>query len=72
MVVHTPAPLVPSTLKMTGFPDPPPVADKVAVPPKVPVPGPVKLMAWAAFPTVRVKLWVASGDTPLEAVMVKG
>ena len=71
VVVHTPAPLDPSTVKVTGLPEAPPVAVRVAEPPKVPVPGPVKAMAWLPGSTVRENDWVASGAVPLWAVMVK-
>jgi hypothetical protein len=35
----------------TGLPDGPPVADKVAVPPTVPLAGGVKLIVWEPGPT---------------------
>ena len=37
--------LVASTVKITGLPEAPPVAVRVACPPTMPVPGPVKLIA---------------------------
>ena len=49
---QAPAVLDPSTVKITGLPDAPPVAVRVAWPPTVPVPGPVKLIAWAPGLTV--------------------
>ena len=50
--VHTPVPEAGSTVKVTGLPDPPPVAVRVAALPTTPVPGAVKLIAWAAWVTV--------------------
>ncbi len=37
--LHTPDPLVASTVKTTGWPDAPPVADRVIMPPAVPAAG---------------------------------
>jgi hypothetical protein len=42
--VQTPAPEVPSKEKTTGFPDPPPVADRGAEVPTVPGVGALKVM----------------------------
>ena len=43
--VHTPAPDAGSAVNVTGFPEPPPVAVRVADVPAAPVAGPVKLIA---------------------------
>ena len=50
--VQTPVPDDASTVKVTGLPEPPPVAVSVAVPPAVPEAGAVKVIAWAAWVTV--------------------
>ena len=47
-IVQAPAEEPASTVKVTGLPDAPPVADRVAPPPTLPLAGGVNVMAWAA------------------------
>ena len=67
--LHTPDPLAGSTVKTTGLPEPPPLADSVAEVPVKPKLGPLKVIVCGCC-TVRLKLWVALGLTPLLAVIV--
>ena len=41
-------------VKVTGLPEPPPVADRVVPPPTVPVVGGEKVMVWVPLPMVMV------------------
>jgi hypothetical protein len=52
--LHTPLPLLESTLNTTAEPAPPAdeVADSVDVPPMAPDPGPVKEMTWLPGPVL--------------------
>ncbi len=50
--MQTPVPLLGSTLKVTGLPDPPPVAVSAADWPTVPGPGAVNVMACEPSVTV--------------------
>ena len=70
---QAPGVLAGSTVKVTGLPDAPPVAVRVAWPPTVPVPGPVKLIACAVrasssetvlSPSFVIQTRVPSEETP--------
>src|SRR5665213_4208962 len=52
--VQTPTPEVASNEKTTGFPDPPPVAERDAEMPTVPGDGALKVMVWTRGTTVSV------------------
>jgi hypothetical protein len=52
VTLQTPAPLEESTLKVTGSPEPPPVAVRLAEPPTVPETGALKVIAWGMRPMV--------------------
>jgi hypothetical protein len=58
---HTPVPEDGSTVKTTGLPEPPPVADRVADPPTVPAAGAVK----PAAPTARRPRSRKAGGRPV-------
>ena len=66
--LHTPVPLVESTENTTGLPDPPPVADKVAGTPTVPVAGAVNEITWVlAFTVIACWAWGAAWYVALPA-----
>ena len=57
---HTPA-LAGSTENMTGLPEPPPVADRVAEPPAVPEAGAGKEIDWGCPVTLIIRwTWAAA------------
>ncbi len=65
--VQTPVPLLGSTVKVTGLPDPPPVAVSVADCPAMPEPGAVKVMTCAPALTVMVCWTCGAALYPLPA-----
>jgi len=77
--LHTPCPLVGSTVNTTGLPEAPPVALRVSDPPTAPDAGPVKLIVWsirAGGAEAMVAVWTAgsmlrpSGSWGAHATMV--